>query len=317
MSNRDFEPQMVALSADPSAGRPADPGDIEEGYVLRPRSAPQIVDLGIEVMVHRLVACLGIGMVLWFPLRAVMPLYARTFTSTTSFNFDLGVFIGWMAFLTVAQALIDILATTAVTLLSYEQLLGRVLRPLDALRLTFRRLPGLIGFFLVRFTLVTIGAGLLFGLGVLCFPIFGGAVVFYLYFSWKLSVAPSALILENLGVKQALSRSFELTRGSFLRWFGVTVLTGLVVLSFGLGAQGGDNPQFREFLIESTGVPAGFFDACFVVLSSLFAGITTAIGAIGITAYYLDTRIRREGFDLVMRLERLRRAASPVEEPAG
>lgn len=317
MPPRDSEPQWIALTAEPAEGRRSRGSDVEEDFVLRPRSAPQVVDLGIEVMVRRLLACLGICTLLWFPLRAVMPIYTRTITANNSFDFDFGLFAGWMAFLTLSQALIDVLATTAVTLLSYEQLLGRVLGPLDALRLTFRRLPALIGLFLVRFVILSLGAGLLAGLGVLCFPFLFGAAFFFLYFSWKLSVAPSALILEDLGVKRALSRSFDLTQGSFWRWLGVLILTGTLALSFSLGSQGGDNPAVREVVLDSTGVPAGFFDAAFVVLSSLFAGITTAISAIGITAYYLDTRIRREGFDLVMRLERSRRAGAPVEEPAG
>jgi len=315
MPPRDSEPQMVALSAEPADERWAGESDLETVLVLRPRSAPQVVDLWMEVFVRRLLACLGIGMALWLPLRAAMPLYTRTFTST-SFNFDYGLFFGWLAALSVTQALIGVLATTAVTLLSYEELLGRELTPLAALRRTFRRFPALIGIFLVRFAVLTIGGSLLGGLSFFCPPLFIGAVLFYLFFAWKLSVAPSALILEDLGVKRALARSFELTRGSFWRWFGVMFLSGLLVFQFALGMQVGDNPSLHDAVIESLGVPGVFFDAGFLVVSSLFAGINSAVMAIGVTAYYLDTRIRREGFDLVMRLERLRRASSAIEEPA-
>ena len=64
------------------------------------------------------------------------------------------------------------------------------------------------------------------------------------------------------------------------------------------------------------GIPDPVFPGFIVVLSSLFAGVLTAINAVAITAYYLDTRIRREGLDLEMRLERLRFAHATREDSA-
>jgi hypothetical protein len=60
-------------------------------------------------------------------------------------------------------------------------------------------------------------------------------------------------------------------------------------------------------------IPPLWFDVIFIPISSVFAGLATAIVAVATTAFYLDNRIRTEGLDLRMRLER--RARRVAVEP--
>jgi hypothetical protein len=299
------EPKMVALSAESSGEGPGP--EVENVYSLRPRTAPQLLDLGMEVLANRFLLCVGVCVVLWFPLRLLMSYFFSAISSADSIAIDLT--FGW-TFLTVTllvQGLTEVVATVAVTLISYEELLGRRLTLREMSLRTLRRFPALIVIFVI--TLLT-GASIL--LGVVCFPFL--AVFFFL--RWKLSIAPSALVLEDLSLGQALSRSFELTRGSFGRFFGLMILAWFLGAGFAGGMQIGDNIEIREQFLSTLELPPDVFEVFFVVISSLFAGIVTAINAVAITAYYLDTRIRREGLDLEMILERKRSAAASGGEPA-
>jgi hypothetical protein len=311
MSRREREPRWVELSA--SADAPRSPAQRAGATLeLRPRTAPQLLDLGMEVLVARLVACVGICTLIWFPLRAATPWFVELMeTNPLGYGGDEGfsTFIYSMLFMLTAQNLAAIVSTTSVTVLVHSELVGRPTHPLTALGRALRRLPALVGVFLINLVLLGSSAGLLGLLGLFCPPLFLAALALYAFFAWKFSVAPSALVLEELGVLAAMRRSWNLTRGSFLRWLGVAVLSFLLVSGLSAGMQLGDNPGLRDALIGALGIPQPVFDTVFVAVSSVFSGLSTACVSAALTAYYLDTRIRREGFDLAMRLERLRAAA--------
>ncbi len=306
--NSEPEP-LVSLSAEPVRTRTS--RRRAEEFRLGPRSAPEVVDLGLEVLMSRFLLCVGLGVVLWFPLRADPPLLlgvapATGFDETKVYTFFLA-----LGGYTVLTQLVSIAATVALTLISYQALLGRDLGARAALGQTLSRSFALIGLFLLQFLIVTAGTFLLLGLGVLCPPFWMGALAFWLYFSWKLSVAPSALVLEGLSVTESLSRSFKLTEGSFLRWLGVVTLSGLLVTPLSGGTQLSDNELLRAEILDSIAISPTIFDVAFVFISSVFAGLSTAVLAVAMTSYYLDTRVRREGLDLRMRLERLSRVEAP------
>lgn len=317
MPERRYDPPMVALSRQPVEGSGAvRGGDLEEDYSLRPRSAPQLLDLGVEVLARRFLVCVGVCVLLWFPLRLLMPFYQALAQGQGPVPEQLAWILGTTGMLMLLQGLIDVLATTAVTLLSYQELLGRRLGVVETLRRTTRRLPALIAIFLLKAVIIGFGLLLLSGVSLFCPPFLLVAFAYYLFFQWKLAVAPSALILEDLGVGEAIRRSFALSRSSFLRYFGIYVLALILGAGFSLGLTAGDYPLLWEEIIDSSGIPEPVFNGFIVVLSSIFSGVVTAINAVAITAYYLDSRIRREGLDLEMRLERLRSVVSPSGEPA-
>lgn|GEM_PF-2536643 len=308
MAERESGGEWVELSAEQAPAARVERGIPDAALLLRPRSAPQMLDLGSEVLVARLIACVGICTLIWFPLRAFMPWVVRLLERAGQFpdDDDILIFVGSMVLVTGAQTLAAVISTTAVTLLVHAQLVGRPLTAVVALRRTLRRLLALIGVFLITVAGVSLAGGLFVALGIFCPPFFLLALAIYLFLTWKLSVAPSALVLEDLGVFASIARSWELTRGSFLRWVALLVLVQVLVSGFGAGIQIGDNADLRRMTLDAIGLPDLLFDVVFVAISAVFSGVSTAFNSAAITVFYLDNRIRREGFDLAMRLDRLR-----------
>jgi len=208
-----------------------------------------------------------------------------------------------LGFMTV-QMLVGILSTTAVTLLVYGELVGKTVGARRALAATLRRCPALVGLFAVSGLMIGVGMGVIVVASLLC-PIFMPlALVYYLVLSWRLSVTASVLILEGSGVLESIRRSWRLTRGSFWRWVTVSALSAAFVVWFAGFLQVGDNLEIRKAVLAGLGIPAALFQVLFVLVSALFSGVSSAVSSAAVTTYYLDTRTRKEGFDLLMRLER-------------
>ncbi len=132
------------------------------------------------------------------------------------------------------------------------------------------------------------------------------AVVYYVFVTWRFSVAPAVLIVEDIGVVEAMRRSWDLTLGSFWRWVTVMAISYGLAMWFSGFLQVGDNLEIREAVLGGLGIPSPLFHLIFVVISALFSGIATAVASAAMTSYYFDTRTRKEGFDITMRLERLK-----------
>jgi hypothetical protein len=128
--------------------------------------------------------------------------------------------------------------------------------------------------------------------------------------SWLWMVAPAALVLEKIGPLQALARSARLVQGGFWRWAGVMLAQFALTLPLSGVAAALADPTARAWLEPRTGLGPTAFDVLDVGLSSILMGLATALGAVVLTVFYIDCRVRTEGFDLVMRFERLRRRVS-------
>jgi hypothetical protein len=310
MAHNELEPPLVQLfsEAPSSAATPV----LGDEYHLEPRTAPRIVDLAVEVLRRNFLACVALSILFWLPIRALTPLLMSLAPKT---GMGEGLIEFWIAMsgYSVVAALVEVLATMTLTLISYEALVGGRLAPKAALLRTVKRSFALLGLFLVKFLLLFSGAMLLAVLGIMCPPLFLAAVAYWIYFSWKLSVAPCALMLEDLGVFETIKRSFKLTEGSFLRWLGIYCLASLLTIGLTSGSQLSDNLIIRASFLEMMEIPPLWFDVIFIPISSVFAGLATAIVAVATTAFYLDNRIRTEGLDLRMRLER--RARRVAVEP--
>lgn len=121
-------------------------------------------------------------------------------------------------------------------------------------------------------------------------------------FLWTmLSFAPVLIVLEQLGIFAAISRSFTLVRGAFFRVLGIRLLAGLVatVVTYALAV---------PFAVAGL-VVAAFSDstawalAAFAVLTvgSVLGDIVTAPFTAGVVVLlYADRRIRAEALDLVL-----------------
>ncbi len=155
--------------------------------------------------------------------------------------------------------------------------------------------------------LLLVGVGGVAGIvaGVLV-GVFGGLLIAaasaFLY--TKTSTVPSLIVLEKLGVRASVLRSWSLTRGYFWRTLGVLLLVGLIVqvisqivttpvsLLFGVGTA----------LVDPSGAFLEQTTILSVVVSLIIAIPVAAVAAVvqsaAVALVYLDLRMRKEGLDL-------------------
>jgi hypothetical protein len=164
----------------------------------------------------------------------------------------------------------------------------------SSLRFALRRLPAIVGLALL--------SGLLVGLGALFCVIPG----IYLYVAF--SVAVPVLLVEGAGPSRSLGRSRELVRGRWwaacgvalvgylLVWVVTLALTGLVV---GVAFANPARNTVTGFILNT-------------LATTLGSMVATPAAAAFITVLYIDLRVRKEGFDLLLLARRL-----GVERPPG
>jgi hypothetical protein len=167
----------------------------------------------------------------------------------------------------------------------------------SSLSFALRRLPAIVGLALL--------SGLLVALGTLLCVIPG----IYLYVAF--TVAVPVLLVEGAGPRRALGRSRELVRG---RWWGTcgvalvgyllvsvvsVALTGLVV---GVAFANPARNTVTGFTLNTLAATVGSM-------------IATPAAAAFITVLYIDLRVRKEGFDLLLLARRLGVERAPGQEP--
>lgn len=158
-----------------------------------------------------------------------------------------------------------------------------------------------------------------------------GLLVLWVWLFTKLSIVPSALVIERLPLRAAVARSWRLTAGYFWRTFGVIVLLWLIVyavtqvisIPFALvGAMVGgvfaptslstpDQTGFTQLIVSQVGVN---------VISSVVGAIVGAIGSVvqsaAIGLIYIDLRMRKEGLDLqLVRYVEARQTGQDLPDP--
>jgi hypothetical protein len=206
----------------------------------------------------------------------------------------------------------------------------------QAWRLARSRLLPLLGFGLLSFAAGLAGLLLLVGISVLAIagleeysplvivPLVLGAVAVLIWVSIKLVVAPAALMLEGTGPWTSIRRSWQLTRGNWWRTFGIVILTSIIVsiiasvistpltfavsLFFGFSASSSATPDALDSLPVLAATQA---------ITALFTAIGYAFQA-GVTSLlYVDLRIRREGFDVVLMREHEQAGIAPSDALPG
>jgi hypothetical protein len=272
---------------------------------LVPRSSGEILDLALEILRDRFALIAGTCALLWVPVRVLEPFIGSTAWADKqdSMGESTAAFLALGGLMTTAslQILVQALASALVARLVYATLNGERIRLRTALGEASRRVVGLIVIALITALVSSIGCCFFFA------P--------FVYLNWKLSVAPSVYVLEKGRVGESISRSFALTPGSFLRWLAIVLVVFFLALPFsGLVAV---QPQARAYILEALSIPGGAFDAVMIVLSSIFMGLATAIGSVTMTLFYLDCRVRREGYDLRRALDEMRAGHGPPEITSG
>ena len=162
--------------------------------------------------------------------------------------------------------------------------------------------------------------GIIGGLGIL-------AVGAWLY--TRTSLVPSLIVLERLGIRAAIRRSWSLTIGYFWRTLGIQFLVAAIV---NIVAQVVSTPLSLLFSVAISLVdPNAAFDAYIpsIILYILILFVALVLGAVAAVVQsattaliYLDLRMRTEGLDLDLQRFVEQRAAGanpddPYVSPAG
>jgi hypothetical protein len=120
----------------------------------------------------------------------------------------------------------------------------------------------------------------------------------------RLLLVPAALVLEGQPLWATVRRAWLLTRGVFWRLLGITLLANLLV---GVLAQvvGGVVGGIGAVLVGISAASGGGLPTAGLVvttaLSSLIGAIVQVVFVSGVTGLlYVDTRMRREGFDVTL-----------------
>ncbi len=133
-------------------------------------------------------------------------------------------------------------------------------------------------------------------------PLFLVALIYGTWMSLRYSLSVPASVVEDLPTGSAIKRSVELSKGSLGRIFVLGLLVYAVRLL--LGILFGFPIIALAFMHPGQPLPMGWmiFSEIGQFFNNAFIG---PIYAIGLTLFYYDQRIRREGFDI----ERMMRAA--------
>lgn len=334
-----YPPQGTGQGGGAYRGSPYSPAPLYQappkpGVIpLRPLGLGEILDGAFQACRKNPLATFGIAILLQAVVALVTVLLLGNLLSSLEVfnepNPTSDSMIGAFASLGVFASVAGVVSTVALLLLQ-----GILVIPIaravinqktsigQAWRLARGRLVPLFGFGLLCLGAGLVGLALLVGISALAVagleqysalvivPLVIGALVLMTWASIKLVVAPAAVMLEGEHPWASIKRSWLLTRGNWWRTFGIVLLTSLIVsiiasvisapltfavsLVLGFSASASTAPDALDSLPVLVATQA---------ITALFAGIGYAFQA-GVTSLlYVDLRIRREGFDVVLMRE--------------
>jgi hypothetical protein len=170
-----------------------------------------------------------------------------------------------------------------------------------------------IAFAIPGFNSGTLGVGI--GIAVLFLSMLA-LVPFGIWMTLRYSLANPACVFEDLRVSASLKRSVYLTKGAAQKT-NIFVLLFLVWVVASIITYAGLTPViFMVFqAVSRRGVPAISLGITIytLVIGFIVSAVTIPLYSIGLTLFYYDARIRKEGFDVEWLIQR---AASDVMPPA-
>ena len=264
---------------------------------LRPLAVGEILDVSIKIFVSHWRTLLTAALVVVVPVQIVITILTADYT-VQSFDLtdtsqtpeqtleEINEYLGGLVISAVLQMLAVVLASAACFRAIAQAYLGEEVQWRSSLAYALRRTPQLL--------LIT----LLYMLGCLVATLFFIAPGVWLYIAWAFAVP--VLLVEGIGGRRSLGRSFGLVKGRWWRTFGVLVLGLVLALVVSTVIQG-------VFLV---GMFAGSDNDLLVLFLSAIAGvaglaITTPFQAALLAVVYFDLRVRKEGFDLQLLAERI------------
>lgn len=254
---------------------------------LRPLTTGELLDRTFSLYKENFALFVGI-VALPRLVSLALQLSSISFRSQTGLSAAVGAAVSGLVFAIVA--LIVAAASQAATVVAVSQLhLGRPTSVSDA----YARVRGRIG--LVAGLTIVMGIGIGVGMILLVIP----GIIFTMMWSLAVPVA----VLEDLGVRDSMSRSSDLTKGSRWRIFVVWIL--FIVLTFAIA-----------FLIEyPVGLVAGLMGAraatsiglqvASAIADFIAQCLVAPLATIAFSLLYYDQRVRKEAFDLQHMMETL------------
>jgi hypothetical protein len=121
-----------------------------------------------------------------------------------------------------------------------------------------------------------------------------------LWLTLRYSLAVPACVEEGLGTLRSLKRSVTLAQGGK----GKILVLLLIVMAAQMTLASAFMAPVFPFLFKLRGQPSPGIAAYTVAVSALSSMLIKPIYSIGLTLFYYDARVRKEGFDLERMLER-------------
>lgn len=271
------------------------------GVTLRPLGIGDILDRSFKLYTQNFALFAGIYALTLVPAALVQILVAMSLNPRSPASFAL------YALVSVVAGLAQLVPYTALIHAVSMRSLGRAVTIGEAYSCGFSRLLPLLGSSIIVGILATLPA----------FTIIGIIASVFLYVRWGLFAQTS--VIEQAGVRGALSRSWTLTKGFWWKTF-LTMLLLLILLSvvsgvlssillaivaaFGFSVGGGLEAMFGL----GTGIPS----AANIAISALSTMIASPLLTIGATLLYYDLRVRKEGYDLELMAQELDRSSSGI-----
>jgi hypothetical protein len=293
---------------------------------LRPLRIGEILDGAVRLYRHNFVPFLLMTAAVYLPFYALVYLLAGSVSPPADLPEIVGLAGGLSSLLFFFTAYP--LGSGMLAYAASESVLGRSPRVRDALRRMLRHAGTLLAvvFLLMLALTAVIGTAVL----LLVVPMAAGALVpgalpgavavavlaavaalaaiLLLYVRWQLF--PQAVVVEGVGAVAALRRSWRLTAGfAWKAWFALLLLTILIALvQFGTVTVGA-----LALRLVATAAMTDDVAGAGQMLYALVGVMLEPVRMAGMTLLYYDLRVRKEGLDLQILAENLRRGA--VEAP--
>ena len=132
-------------------------------------------------------------------------------------------------------------------------------------------------------------------------------VPFGLWMMLRYSLANAACVSEDLNIRESLKRSVFLSEGSRGKIFVLLFLVSIVITLLAVGAE---TPMMIT-VFKHPGHVSLFMTIYSLLVGFVITSLTTPIYGIGLTLFYYDGRIRKEGFDIEWMMQR----TTPIETP--
>jgi len=152
------------------------------------------------------------------------------------------------------------------------------------------------------------------GIGIFLLVVAFGSLIYGIFAYIRNSLAVSASVFEGLTVRKAMRRSKTLVKGRIWGIFLMLLLLFALRMVAGMLAA-----PFAMMMVAFTGKPGLHLvgESLTVLLTFITGALVGPIGAIALCLFYIDQRVRHEGFDLEAMMDpSLGSGALPRSAPA-